>query len=144
MRSAPPVAAPRPTKQEMKKMKSATGLNDVSVDNEKYVDFLGIGLTNKEKQNIEKGLAMYTCVKTAHGSGTEDRCGGMHAIWQAGQVKNCGAPVIAQAKQKLDRCAGRKALMFPNARQAKRITKERTKRRRAFTFRGGKQVEKRT
>lgn len=106
MRSAPPVAAPRPTKQEMKKMKSATGLNDVSVDNENYVDFLGIGLTNKEKKEIEKGLAIYTCAKTAHGSGSEDRCNGFHAIWQAGQVKNCGAPVIAQAKQKLDRCAG--------------------------------------
>lgn len=101
MRSAPPVAAPRPTKQEVDKMKSASGIDDVSVDNENFVN-----LSGNNKRKVEKGLAMYTCAKTAHGSGSEDRCNGYHAIWQAREVKNCGAPVIAQAKLKLDQCAG--------------------------------------
>ncbi len=101
MRSAPPVAAPRPTKQEVAKMKSASGIDDVSVDNENFVN-----LSGNKKRDIERGLARYTCVKTAHGSGNEDSCNGFHAIWQASNVKNCGAPVIASAKLKLDQCAG--------------------------------------
>ena len=101
MRSAPPVAAPRPTKQEVAKMKSASGIDDVSVDNENFVN-----LSGNKKRDIERGLARYTCVKTAHGSGNEDSCNGFHAIWQASNVKNCGAPVIASARLKLDQCAG--------------------------------------
>ena len=95
MRSTPPVAAPKPTKSEMARMKSATGVDDVSVDNEDFVNVSGA-----KKKEIERGLADYTCWRVWDGGG--QNCAS-HARWELQQGR-CQSPVVSVAKQRLEAC----------------------------------------
>lgn len=95
LRSSPPVASPTPTAQEKSKMKKVVGVDDVSVDNENFVN-----LTGSTKDKIREGLAKRSCVTGTDG----DNCNGYHAIWQA-SIGNCNASVIGKAKQVLDKCS---------------------------------------
>jgi len=95
MRSTPPVATPKPTKQEIARMKSATGVDDVSVDNEDFVNVSGA-----KKKEIERGLADYTCWRVWDGGG--QNCAS-HARWELQQGR-CNAPVVSVAKQRLEAC----------------------------------------
>ena len=66
----------------------------MSVDNENFVN-----LSGNTKRDIERGLAMRSCVKGAEG----DNCNGFHAQWQA-SIGNCSASVISSARNVLERC----------------------------------------
>lgn len=95
LRNSPPVASPRPTNAEEKKMKNVVGVDDVSTDNENFVNVSG----NKKKE-IERGLADYTCWRVWDGGG--QNCSD-HARF-ALQNGRCNAGVIATARQRLDAC----------------------------------------
>ncbi len=94
LQSSPPVASPRPTTQEKSRMRNVVGVDDVSVDNENFVN-----LSGNTKKDIERGLAIRSCVKGAEG----DNCNGFHAQWQA-SIGNCSASVISSARSVLERC----------------------------------------
>ncbi len=95
LQSSPPVASPRPKRASKSGMRNVVGVDDVSVDNQNFVN-----LTGGTKEDIEKGLANRSCVKGTQG----DNCNGYHAQWQA-SIGNCTASVISSARSVLERCA---------------------------------------
>lgn len=90
LRDTPPVSAPRPTKKEVDKMKSAAG------------DFKNI-VTGQEREEIRELLKGYTCFKQPK-EGYLDNCGGTHASWQVAQGK-CEQQQVGNALDKLQKCA---------------------------------------
>lgn len=96
LRNSPPVAAPKPTKVEEAKMKNVVGVDDVSTDNEKFVNIV----SGSTKQKIEEGLADYTCWRVWQGGGKNCNYPARWALSQG----DCNHGGIAIAKQKLEEC----------------------------------------
>jgi hypothetical protein len=88
LQDAPPVAAPRPSKEEQARLKNAAG-NFQSV-------------TGSRKEEIRESLKGFTCWKQA-APGYVENCNGLHAWYQVTEVGNCNAG--ADALDKLSKCA---------------------------------------
>lgn len=75
LKDAPPVATPRPTAQEEKRMRNASGDT-----------FKNLVVSGKEREEIRELLKGYTCFKQPK-EGYLDNCNGVHASWQVAQGK---------------------------------------------------------